>query len=282
MNQRFKSLARALIPPFLWHLATRASRGSSHEWEWWPQGFATLPAGQGWSQNEVAQQYEAGQRRFEQELNRTEPLGIEHQNDEVGFHQLFLHNLWMTFGVVLSRAAQDRQQLSVLDWGGGVGNMALLAQALRPDIQLNYSCKEVETVARAGSRIHPEWTFYFDDLCFERTYDLVMAITSIHYNENWKEVFEKLVRSSTNWLFIGRLPMCFDSPSYVFVQRAASYGFNTQYIGWCLNRAEFLEQVQQQGWQIEREFLVGEAPPIHQAPSRCQYRSFLLRPVPES
>jgi hypothetical protein len=50
-----------------------------------------------------------------------------------------------------------------------------------------------------------------------------------------------------------------------------------EYLGWCLNKAEFLAEASKLGLTLVREFVIGEQPPIANAPEPCQYRGFLFR-----
>jgi hypothetical protein len=43
------------------------------------------------------------------------------RGDEFDPDLAFAHNFVMTFGYVLARTAQSQKRVSVLDWGGGVG-----------------------------------------------------------------------------------------------------------------------------------------------------------------
>ena len=76
-----------------------------------------------------------------------------------------------------------------------------------------------------------------------------------------------------------RLPSVLHANSYAFVQRPYVYGYNTEYLGWCLNRDEFLQQASSAGMRLVREFVTGEQPFIDNAPEQCLYRGFLFEPA---
>jgi len=73
------------------------------------------------------------------------------------------------------------------------------------------------------------------------------------------------------------MPFVLQAPSFVFVQRPYMYGYNTEYLGWCLNLTDFLNETSRLGLELVREFVVGERPRIINAPEQCQYRGFLFR-----
>jgi hypothetical protein len=76
---------------------------------------------------------------------------------------------------------------------------------------------------------------------------------------------------------VTRLPIVHQAPSYVMVQRPYQYGYNTEYLGWCLNRAEFLQCAQKTGLKLIREFVVEQLPPVHRAPEQPEHWGFLFR-----
>lgn len=275
---KFSRIAELMLPPIVTKGARRLKRGtaSQAEWEWMPQGFAAQKAQseiKGWNEAGVLETYRQQFETWKQRLDKGSPLG-QLQSGDATEAQIY-HDLSVLFGYVLSRVAQHESALSLLDWGGALGQYCLIARALRPDLQLDYSCKEMPLFMEAGRALLPDATFYDDDNCFERNYDLVLAAGAVHYSENWWTDLKKLASASRRGLFVTRLPMTTKSDSYVFVQRAYSYGYNTEYLGWCLNRDEFLAATEELGLVLEREFVLDEKPLIAHAPAPCQYRGFL-------
>jgi putative methyltransferase (TIGR04325 family) len=118
----------------------------------------------------------------------------------------FAHNIVMTFGYVLARTAHHRQRISVLDWGGGVGQYFPLARTLLPDVEIEYHCKDVPTLTAVGRDLLPDITFHDDDSCLERSYDLVLASSSIQYIEPWRDALRKLAESTERFLLLTPTP----------------------------------------------------------------------------
>ena len=87
----------------------------------------------------------------------------------------------------------------------------------------------------------------------------------------------RLARATTGLLYITGLPLVLNVPSFVFVQRARRFGYDTEYLAWSLNRAEFLAAAAGAGLRLEREFVVGYSPTIAGAPEQNHYRGFLFR-----
>ena len=46
------------------------------------------------------------------------------------------------------------------------------------------------------------------------------------------------------------------SPSFHVLQRAYRYGYETEYVGWVLNRQELLEHAAELGLELERELVI--------------------------
>jgi hypothetical protein len=66
--------------------------------------------------------------------------------------------------------------------------------------------------------------------------------------------------------------------SFAVVQRPAPYGYLTEYLGWFLNRGEFLDHLRGLGMVLRREFLIYERPVVHGAPEQCEFQGFLFEP----
>ena len=153
----------------------------------------------------------------------------------------------------------------------------LLTKSLLPNVEIEYHCKDVPILAEYGAQLFPEQHFHADESCLERTYDFVFASTSMHYTEDWQGLLASFARATQGYLFVTRLPTVLEAPSFVFVQRPYAYGYNTEYMGWCLNRTCFLDEASKLGLVLVREFVTGECPSISRAPEQCQYRGFLFR-----
>ena len=113
---------------------------------------------------------------------------------------------------------------------------------------------------------------------FDRRYDLVVASSSLQYSEDWREVSSRLAGAGA-MLFVTRLPIVHHAPSFVMLQRAARHGYDTEYLGWALNRRELLDHMTNRGMELLREFLIHEPTPVRGAPEHPEQRGFLFRPA---
>jgi putative methyltransferase (TIGR04325 family) len=186
------------------------------------------------------------------------------------------HNIVLTFGYVLARAAHGRDRLSLLDWGGGPGHYAVLAQALLPEVELDYHSRDLPRLAAFGREVLPGATFHADDTCLERTYDLVVVSDSLHYAEDVRDQLARLAGASSRWLYAALVPVVDHAPSYIVQQRPDSYGYDTEYLGWVLNRRELLDAAAACGLRLEREFLAPGVIDPPGVPEAAVHRSFLF------
>ncbi len=283
---KLKHVLREVVPPAAWRVMRelrghRAGSGghAAREWEYVPEGWAYAqahPEARGWDVEEIRDVYARKWPRFRALVQGTAPLGVAHESDLVSNEDLVSHNAVMGFGYVLALAARNRQSVSLLDWGGGIGHYYLISQALFPDLAVDYHCKDARALAEYGAEVLPEGHFYHDESCLAGSYDLVMASTSLHYTENWQPLVRALAQSARSYLYVTGLPTVRAAASFVFVQRPYAYGYNTEYLGWCLNRDEFLSCAALADVTLVREFVVGLKPPVHNAPEQVVYRGFLF------
>ena len=128
-------------------------------------------------------------------------------------------NTILAFAYSLLLASRGRDTVSILDWGGGIGLYALLARALPPDVDVEFHCKELPLVCSYGREAMPEVHFHDDEACLARTYDLVLASSSMQYTEDWACLLEGLARATGGYLYLARVPVVVASPSFVALQR---------------------------------------------------------------
>jgi putative methyltransferase (TIGR04325 family) len=282
-----------LLPPALLDLARwlkRVSRRRPPPWERVPGGWAELgrqPKIKGWNEESVVGVYRRRWAAFAAYVATSLPMAVgpEHEPPAHLDHglstalDLTMHNIVMSYAYAVGLASREKSRVSLLDWGGGAGHYYLLTRALLPHLELDYHCRDLERVVAFGEAVLPTVHFHSNDNCLDRRYDFVLASSSFQYSENWKSQLGKLVSATAGYLFVTQLPIIHQAPSFVFVQRPYDHGYNTEYLGWCLNRGELLEQARQHGLVLTREFICGFQPPIHDAPEPAEYRGFLFRRV---
>jgi putative methyltransferase (TIGR04325 family) len=289
----------ALTPPALLPLVRRGARRLGHgaapaepapappppvepkappHWEYVPEGFAR-PA-KGWNVAAISDAYREKWPAYLAAIEGTNPLGVNHEvprGADIGFEDLAAHNTLVSYAYVLALAARGRERISLLDWGGGIGHYLPLSRAILPGVEIDYHCKDVPVLAAHGRELFPAATFYDDDACLQRTYDLVLASSSVHYAADWRATLTGLAGATAGLLYVTRVPVARHAASFVVLQRAHDYGYDTEYLGWVLNRDELMAVAERAGVTLMREFLLADHIAADAAPeSPVGHRGFLF------
>ena len=248
------------------------------EWVFAPEGWAREV--RGWDTPAIEAAYRRRWPEFLAAVQGTGTLGVAHEVPEsrsIVTDDLGWQSVVTSFGYVLARAAIGRDGISVLDWGGGPGHYFVLARALLPEVALDYHSRDLPRLAQLGRELLPEATFHDDDRCLDRTYDLVVASDSVQYSPDVAATLARLAAASAPWLYVAQLPTVHASASFVVVQRPTAYGYNTEYLGWVVNRGELLDAAAAAGLVLEREFLAPGTIDAAGAPEPAHLHSFLFR-----
>jgi putative methyltransferase (TIGR04325 family) len=247
------------------------------EWEYVPEGWRKGdPRAAGWKHASIAPVMAQHWAAFAAAIKSTRSLGIfplaPTVRNESG------HNLSMTFGYVLARAAHMKSRLSMLDWGGALGHYALMAQHLLPEVELSITVKDLPDIVSVGKTLLPSITFETEDArCFARSYNLVVASSSLQYAEDWRATSASLVKAAEDWIFVTRMDVVRQAPTFTVVQRPYAYGYQSEYISWVFNRGEFLDHMKSLGAVLEREFIAGGGTQYLHAPEASETAGFLFR-----
>lgn len=254
-----------------------------NEWQYLPNGWP-VSAANGWNDQSILDAqlerwpaYEAAVREPTALRFSTMSGSGSQEGDEAA------HNTAMVFAYALAVASHGRDHLSFLDWGGGIGQYAVLARALLPSLDLEYHCRDLPLLAAGGRRLLPQDRFHdSDDQAFERTYDFVLASSALQYVQDWRVTLGRLAKATEGYLLVTRQPFVARSASFVVLQRPHRHGYRTEYPGWFLNRDEFLEAANGVGLRLRREFLIAEKPFVPGAPEQAEYRGYLFEPAQQN
>jgi putative methyltransferase (TIGR04325 family) len=269
--------------PLVTGAAEVSDEPSAAEWTYAPQGWAhelENGGGPGWDGSSVARMYAERWPAFLQNLKGNGPLGALHVvplGQPMPREDLTSHNMAMVFAYALGLSAHMTDTLSILDWGGGLGHFHELARALVPDLKLDYHCKELPEVCEQGRRVSPEVTFHESRACLEHSYDLVLASGAIQYAEHWEELLGQLSSATRRYLLLTKVPIT-GAQSFVVLQRAHAYGYDTEYLGWALNSGEVRAAAQNAGLDLVREFFLSATVEVPNAPGSFQHAGFLFTP----
>ena len=248
------------------------------EWQYLPEGWRTRdPRVTGWNVESIVETQRAKWPEVLRLMNDTGPLPVHLWAHDLSRPGAAASTVLMAFGYVLGLTAWKKDRVSLLDWGGGVGHYNLVSQALFPQLEVEYHCKDVPLLCKAGRELQPSASFHEDDeSCFARDYDLVLASGSLEYFEDWKNVTRRLAGASRRHVYIARLPIVHRVASFTVIQRPYRHGYATEYVSWILNRQEFLGHAASLGLRLVREILVSDGPTIHGAPEQSEFSGFLF------
>jgi putative methyltransferase (TIGR04325 family) len=266
-------------------LAPEPAAAEPPEWEYVPEGWdrARDPgqaSARGWDVEAVADTYATNWGAFLSATEGPSPLGICYEvprGADVGNGSLVDHNTVLSFGLALTRAAWGRERVSVLDWGGALGHYRVLAASLLPEVEMDYHVRELPAVVQRGRQLNRDVTFHDTDECLGRSYDLVVLSSSLQYAEDWRRQLNRVADVAERALLVTRVGVVAWHESFVVIQRAQAYGYETEYLGWVFNRAELDAAAHEAGLELEREFLIHDPFEIAGAPETVQHRGFLYR-----
>jgi putative methyltransferase (TIGR04325 family) len=252
---------------------------SKNRLDYAPRGWKTqlsADSPDGWNSPSVVDSERAKWDVFCDIVKGTGPFGFNHERSDLSeTRSVPFHNIHITYGYVLALAAHQRSSLSVLDYGGSLGHYYLIGKALVPHVELIFSCKETSRMVEAGKLLNPSIQWFADDSCLEKTYDLVMITGSLQYMEHWQNFIRNISKAVGHYLLLTRVPVVDESNSFVAVQ----YVYGTQVLHWQFNKHELLRAIEKAGFNIVREFVVGDRPYIKNAPEQCELRTWLFRKI---
>lgn len=265
-----KQILKSIVPPILWNagrnLKRRWVRSVTH-FQYAPEGWSTpLPGGAHsddfWSA--FISQEQAASRELIARIQAREPL-LEASGGE--------DSKYILFGYVLALATRHHGKISVLDYGGNLGDYYWVGQALVPGVDLDYHCKELPKIVEAGRRIRPEVVWHTDDAVLARAHDLVMFSSTIQCLPNWQDILVRAGQSVRTYLLLSDVPVVRDVPAYVVTHRSDGKT-NLQIM---MNRSEIIDTVEGAGLRLIREFEMRPHPPVANAPEQPTCVGWLFR-----
>jgi putative methyltransferase (TIGR04325 family) len=279
-----KDIVKGLTPPLVWEslrkLATSIGQPKDAEWEYVAEGWEAEKNNdkiKGWNVESVLEGYRADWQNYLDTLDRILSFDLFVNPDGSNSIDLNFYKMITSYAYAFLTATRNKSSISMLDWGGAIGHYYLVSQKIVPDLKIDYHCKEVPVLAEYGKNLFPEAHFYTDDNCLDRNYDFILISGAFHYLKDWTAYLERFARSASDYLLITRLPVVKKTPSFVIVQRAYRYGYDTEYLSWCFNREEFLDSARANGLKLVKEFMGEQITPIHNAPEQPEaFKGYLF------
>lgn len=265
---------KSIVPPLLWSIGSRFKRRvmrSTTLLAYAPNGWSTpLPGGASsdafWAAA-IAQEQAACEALIAR-IRAGEPM-LDAVSGNDSKHAIF--------GYVLALATRHQHRLTVLDYGGNLGEYLWLGRALVPGVEFDYHCKELPQVADAGRRMTPAVTWHTDDRCFATAYDVVMFSSVIQCLPNWPEILRRAAQSTRRYLLLSDVATVVDVPAYIATHRAGG----RTHLQMQMNRSEIIRTAERAGLRLVREFAMGAHPPIVNAPEQPTCVGWLFERDPD-
>ncbi len=231
----------------------------------------------GWNVGQVVEHNKRMWIKFQTIWEGTGPM-VPHGEHLNTIDGLIDHNRMMIFAYSLTLALGGSPSLSILDWGGGLGQSYFVAKALLPEnVEIDYHCKEIRDLVECGRELMPNQHFYDDESCFQRTYDMVMANASLYYSRYWEALLEGLATATSKYLLITRQPFVLNVPSFLCLERLYRFGYQVEVPAWVLNKDCFLREAEKHDLKLVREFVTGQTYEIDKAPEQPLFLAFLFK-----
>ena len=280
-----------LVPPVLLPLARRVRdkalrRKPETQWTHSPQGWVASESSPFDSETsrELHSRVWTG---WGEALSGPGPLGVDYFRSLRGFEDLgegvvgrelrWAHNGIMVYAYALALASMNVGLLSILDWGGGVGQFYPLSSALLPEISFDYHVRDVPALTALGQSLNPDVTFWGDDTAWRGVmFDLVICVSALQFVEKWQTLVDDLASASSRYLLLSRIPLVSRHPSFVVTQQTAMGKLPFQFSGWYFNREELTTRVEAHGLKLRREFLVDDDTRAARVPEQASYRALLF------
>ncbi|MHA8072233.1 hypothetical protein V7S77_09955 [Aquirufa ecclesiirivi] len=281
MFKLFKKIQR-FFPPFIVDFVKKNLGYIGYAlWEYAPKGFLTQIKKGGWDLESIAVVQKEKWEAYRDRVRSNQSIGVNHEHPDSSIqHEPFFHNLLVSFAYVIALSGLKKKSIDFLDWGGGIGHYGLLAEELiKPaEIKINYFCYDFPGFCNHGKELNPNYNYFSDENKYhDHKFDLVMASSSIWYEEDWKKGVDKLCKFETDFLYITRMIFIDEQPSYVALQRPKSMGYNTEYLFWIINKHTFVKYLNEKNFTLVREFEFGNILPIFKAPEQGTMKGFLFK-----
>src|SRR5262245_11437293 len=154
-----RELAKRCLPPIVIEAAREVLKGKDRiqgsglsnvpEWEYVREGWRWQdPRVKGWNVKSILETQKAKWPDFLRMVQGNGPLGaaprpaIACETSVLSDNDYAAHNTLMAYAYVIARASWKRDRVSLLDWGGGIGQYYFISKALLPEIEIEYHCKD--------------------------------------------------------------------------------------------------------------------------------------------
>lgn len=228
-----------------------------------------------WGSEVAAEHYEKHWESFLQGIKAPGPLGMANRRQLAHGGHVFANHLFLAYGYVLARMTHRRSEFSILDWGGSLGQYALLTERLIPDVQVSFYNKDLPGLRIAAEKFSPMVTYFdHDDQFADQTFDLVIASGALQYTRDWQGVLGRLTKAARQGLYLGRVPTSFAERAFVTLPQVAFYAQPKRIPMWIFSHDELIATIEKQGFKLEMEFITSEGLKVKNGPAQAEMRGY--------
>lgn len=153
---------------------------------------------------------------------------------------------WTILGPLLWFANQNKGRLSVLDYGGSLGNVYFRSLKVLTTIpSLNWSIVEQEKYFEAGKKyFEGDKIFFYKEMNHvfnTQSVDVGLFSSSLQYLESPFQVIENLIKFKIKYLILDRTPFYNGKSDKVVVQKVPKEIYSASYPMWIFSKSKFEE-----------------------------------------
>ena len=171
---------------------------------------------------------------------------------DAGISSIAQSNDYYLSVILASQYEEHKKKLSVLDFGGGLGNTYLeVAKILANEVDLTYVIVENENLCQQGIELYKEdhQLEFSVELPVNTVFDTVHAGSSIQYVEDWLGVLKKFSDYQPKYIVFADLPAG-DIDTFVSIQNY----YGKKIPAWFWNLSEFINSVEVMGYKLVAKY----------------------------
>jgi putative methyltransferase (TIGR04325 family) len=151
---------------------------------------------------------------------------------------------WTILGPLLWFANQNTGRLSVLDYGGSLGNVYFRSLKVLSSISgLNWNVVEQEKYFEAGKKYFEtdQLSFYknLENLCDSQSIDVGLFSSSLQYLNNPYQIIKNLIQLKIKYVILDRTPFYDGKNDKVVVQKVPKDIYLASYPMWIFSKRKF-------------------------------------------
>lgn len=226
-------MLKNLIPPFLYsaYVESRKKYGYFGEYKNWNEARAKSS---GYDSSEIIEKVKNSALK----VKRGEAA---YERDSVLFSKTEAN--WNMLGPLLLIASENKNSLSVLDFGGSLGTSYYQNSPFMSHVDLKWTIIEQPKFVEYGKKYFEDETLKFFDNPdeYKNKPDVVILSSSLQYLETPYQTLEKIVSTGVKYILINKTPFSEKTYDIVTVQKIPSHIYAASYPSWIFSLSKFFD-----------------------------------------